>query len=55
MSVHQRFDCRFDMFRQLRPDLDKLSQFRVFLQQIVQAGVKDRIFAFRKSLISLAM
>ena len=39
------------MLRQVRPDLDKRSQFGEFLQQIGQAGGQDRIFAFRKRLI----
>jgi len=51
MRLNQRLDRRFDMPRQLRPELDKVSQFGIIAQDFVQAGGQDRILIFCKCFI----
>ena len=48
MGLDKCLDRCFDLFRQVRPSLDKRSQFGIMAQGFVQAGGQDRIFIFRK-------
>jgi hypothetical protein len=51
MWLEECLDCRLDILRQVRPEVDKLSQFGIIAQDFVQAGGQDRICLFRKRFI----